>query len=59
MIKYIQSATLPLQKVQFSKLINFMWNNIKRTPRYIILDEYGVDTPKQCLANIQIISFNE
>ena len=54
-LKSIQSATLSLVKVLISKLINFMWSNIKSTARCILLDEYAVDTPKECLTNIFII----
>ena len=36
-----------------------MWNNIKSTAQCILLDEYGVDTPMQCLTNIYVIFFNE
>ena len=37
---------------------NFMWNNTKSTVlQGILLDEYGVDTPKQYLTNIYIIFF--
>ena len=39
------------QPLLISKLINFMWNNIKSTIRCISFDEDGVDTPKQCLMN--------
>ena len=29
-------------------------NNVTSTPRCILLDEYSVNTPKQCLTNIYI-----